>query len=67
MTTKRISEMTKFTLVGERRIAADKLWRDPVARRRFEKEYGMVDALPGTAEYEGAFLVWAAKELDKRC
>jgi len=53
-------------LTGERRIAADRLWRDPAARARFEKDCGISDATPETAEYQGAFVAWADNELGPR-
>ena len=47
----------------EERIAADRMWRDPEARRRFEAETGLTDA--GTWAYHDEFVKWAVATLPK--
>jgi hypothetical protein len=48
-------------LIGQDRIAADRMWRDAAQRKIFEAETGLTE--PGTEEYETRFREWAAARI----
>jgi hypothetical protein len=50
-------------LTGKERIAADRMWRNPVTRLKFERETGTDYTKSATAEYSESFRSWAAEQL----
>jgi hypothetical protein len=51
-----------MTLTGKDRIEADRLWRNPEARRQFEAETNFTSNVT-IEDYEVRFLEWARRRI----